>query len=345
MIQELITHLDPKSPISEVFRSLRTNIQFMNSKLDTLLVTSTMQGEGKSWTASNLAVTFAQAGKKVILVDADMRKGRQYSIFGVAPRPGLSNFLSGIDENGGETDLGILNYIKETSVNNLFVIPAGNVPPNPSELLVSDKMQELITSLKEICDLIIFDGTPSLLVTDSVILSRLMDATIIVASFKETKIDNVQKIKKDIENVGGKVSGVIINRVPISQKKYENTYYYGSSSTGGHKPLKRSSSSSTPNRSKISDLQKKPVGDNKIKTNEQQKASNTKINVNEENLMALRAKAIKEIDKAENDKRQEIRLADNIVLEKGAISVEKTEELLKQINSYLEAEKGKLNNK
>lgn len=345
MIQELITHLDPKSPISEVFRSLRTNIQFMNSKLDTLLVTSTMQGEGKSWTASNLAVTFAQAGKKVILVDADMRKGRQYSIFGVAPRPGLSNFLSGIDENGGETDLGILNYIKETSVNNLFVIPAGNVPPNPSELLVSDKMQELIISLKEICDLIIFDGTPSLLVTDSVILSRLMDATIIVASFKETKTDNVQKIKKDIENVGGKVSGVIINRVPISQKKYENTYYYGSSSTGGHKPLKRSSSSSTPNRSKISDLQKKPVGDNKMKTNEQQKGSNTKINVNEENLMALRAKAIKEIDKAENDKRQEIRLADNIVLEKGAISVEKTEELLKQINSYLEAEKGKLNNK
>ena len=317
----------------------------MNSKLDTLLVTSTMQGEGKSWTASNLAVTFAQAGKKVILVDADMRKGRQYSIFGVAPRPGLSNFLSGIDENGGETDLGILNYIKETSVNNLFVIPAGNVPPNPSELLVSDKMQELIISLKEICDLIIFDGTPSLLVTDSVILSRLMDATIIVASFKETKTDNVQKIKKDIENVGGKVSGVIINRVPISQKKYENTYYYGSSSTGGHKPLKRSSSSSTSNRSKISDLQKKPVGDNKMKTNEQQKGSNTKINVNEENLMALRAKAIKEIDKAENDKRQEIRLADNIVLEKGAISVEKTEELLKQINSYLEAEKGKLNNK
>lgn len=345
MIQELITHLDPKSPISEVFRSLRTNIQFMNSKLDTLLVTSTMQGEGKSWTASNLAVTFAQAGKKVILVDADMRKGRQYGIFGVAPRPGLSNFLSGIDENGSETDLGILNYIRETSIDNLFVIPAGNVPPNPSELLVSDKMQELIISLKEICDLIIFDGTPSLLVTDSVILSRLMDATIIVASHKETKIDNVQKIKKDIENVGGKVSGVIINKVPISQKKYENTYYYGSSSTGAHKPLKRNSASSnTSNKSKISELQKKTTSNNQLKMNEQ-KSSNTKVAANGENLMALRAKAIQEIDKTKNDKKQEIRLADNIVLEKGTISIEKTEELLKQINSYLEAEKGKLNNK
>lgn len=192
--------------------------------------------------------------KKVIIVDADMRKGRQYGIFGVAPRPGLSNFLSGIDENGRETDKGILNYIRETDVENLFVIPAGNVPPNPSELLVSDKMQELITSLREICDLVIFDGTPSLLVTDSVILSRLVDSTIIVTSYKETKMDNLQKIKKDIENVGGKVSGVIINRVPISQKKYENTYYYGSSSSGAHKPLRKATTNN--NKSKISDLQK-----------------------------------------------------------------------------------------
>ncbi len=334
MIKELITHLDPKSPISEVFRSLRTNIQFMNSKLDTLLITSTMQAEGKSWTTANLAATFAQAGKKVIIVDADMRKGRQYGIFGVAPRPGLSNFLSGIDENGRETDKGILNYIRETDVENLFVIPAGNVPPNPSELLVSDKMQELITSLREICDLVIFDGTPSLLVTDSVILSRLVDSTIIVTSYKETKMDNLQKIKKDIENVGGKVSGVIINRVPISQKKYENTYYYGSSSSGAHKPLRKATTNN--NKSKISDLQKKTVNNTQIKT---------KLSENENNLATLRAKAIKEIDKKETEQKSEIRLADNIKLENGQVSVEKTAELLNKINTYLEAEKGKLNNK
>ena len=91
MRKELVAELDPKSPISEVFRTLRTNIQFMNTKgkLKSILITSTLPGEGKSWVSSNLAVTFAQAGKKVILIDADMRKGRVYSIFGASPRPGL----------------------------------------------------------------------------------------------------------------------------------------------------------------------------------------------------------------------------------------------------------------
>ena len=102
--KELIAQRDPKSPVSEVFRTLRTNIQFMstNKKLKTLLVTSTFPSEGKSWVTSNLAVTFAQAGNKVILIDADMRKGRLYNIFGVLPRPGLSNYLSGVNENDFE---------------------------------------------------------------------------------------------------------------------------------------------------------------------------------------------------------------------------------------------------
>ena len=102
--KELITQRDPKSPVSEVFRTLRTNIQFMstNKKLKTLLITSTFPSEGKSWVASNLAVTFAQAGNKVILIDADMRKGRQYTIFGASPRPGLSNYLSGMDVKEGQ---------------------------------------------------------------------------------------------------------------------------------------------------------------------------------------------------------------------------------------------------
>ena len=104
MKKELIVQRDPKSPISEIFRTLRTNIQFMNTtnKLKTLLITSTLPGEGKSYVSSNLAVTFAQAGKKVILIDADMRKGRLYSIFDISPRPGLSNYLSGIDLEEGE---------------------------------------------------------------------------------------------------------------------------------------------------------------------------------------------------------------------------------------------------
>ena len=148
--KELIAQRDPKSPISEVFRTLRTNIQFMDTskKMKTLLLTSTFPGEGKSWVSSNLAVTFAQAGKKVILIDADMRKGRQYTIFGVSPRPGLSNYLSEIDiERPEETDISM--YLQKTEIENLLLMPAGNIPPNPSELLVSPQMTKLLEDLKD----------------------------------------------------------------------------------------------------------------------------------------------------------------------------------------------------
>ena len=131
MKKEVITFKNPKSPISEIFRTLRTNMQFMNvnKKMKSILVTSTSPGEGKSWITTNLAVTFAQAGKKVIIVDSDMRKGRQYVILGVSPKPGLSDFLS---QDIKEDDK-ILNYIQATEVENLYVMPAGTVPPNPSE--------------------------------------------------------------------------------------------------------------------------------------------------------------------------------------------------------------------
>ena len=232
MREELITYVDPKSPISEVFKTLRTNIQFMtaNKDLKTVLITSTIPSEGKSWVSSNLAVTFAQAGKKVVLVDADMRKGRQYTIFDIVPRPGLSNYLSGMDDTPKRKSV-IMDYVQETKIDNLYVIPAGNIPPNPSELLISDKSNEMIKQLKRAFDIIIFDGTPSLIVTDSVILSRIVDATILVTSHKMTKMDSLNKVKKSIENVGGKIAGVVVNKMPISAKRYQDTYYYGGAKT------------------------------------------------------------------------------------------------------------------
>lgn len=231
MRKELVTHLDPKSPVSETFRTLRTNIQFMNSnrRLRSLLVTSTMPGEGKSWVASNLAVTFAQAGKRVALIDADMRKGRLYSIFGVEPRPGLSNYLSGYYEN--QESVNIDKYLKQTDVNNLYIIPAGNIPPNPSELLVRRQMRNLLEQLKNQVDLVIIDGTPSKLVTDSVILSRIVDSTIIVSAHNQTRKDDLERVIKDIKNVGGNVAGVVYNKIPVSAKKYNQTYYYSSNVT------------------------------------------------------------------------------------------------------------------
>ena len=254
MKKEIITFKEPKSPISEIFRTLRTNIQFMNTKkvLKSLLITSTSPGEGKSWISSNIAVAFAQAGKKVILVDADMRKGRQFSIFGVPPTPGLSNYLSGISSSGGESSANILTYVHETEVENLYIIPAGNIPPNPSELLVSDQMTTAMEALKEICDLIIFDGTPSDLVTDAIIISRYVDTTLIVTSYKQTKIDGLEKIKRDIENVGGKIAGTVINKIPVSHKEYYSTYYYY-----GNTNLKINKKSKIPEKESKLDMERK----------------------------------------------------------------------------------------
>ena len=247
MKKELVTELDPKSPISEVFRTLRTNIQFMatKGKLKSILITSTLPGEGKSWVASNLAVTFAQAEKKVVLVDADMRKGRVYSIFGVSPRPGLSNYLSGVDWDDGDASSNLEDYIQETDVENLYVIAAGNVPPNPSELLISDQMTELMEKLKEMFDIIIFDGTPSQLVTDSLILTRIVDSTVIVTASKETKKEDLKRVIKNIKNVGGKIAGIVLNKVPIDAKKYEQSYYYGSTALVDTKPKSRAAKRSS----------------------------------------------------------------------------------------------------
>ena len=239
MRKELIAERNPKSPIAEIFRTLRTNIQFTNSQkqLKTLLVTSTMPGEGKTWVASNLAITFAQAGKKVILIDADLRKGRLHKMFQIDGIPGLSNYLSGINETGKNEENDILNYVKETEVGNLYVVPAGNFPPNPSELLTSELTKTMIEKLKSVFDIIILDGTPCLLVSDSIILSRIVDNTILVASHKTTKKDSLVKTKKAIENVGGKIAGVVLNKVPVNIDKYESTYYYSSSKTNSVKPI------------------------------------------------------------------------------------------------------------
>ena len=233
MKKELIVQRNPKSPIAEMFRTLRTNIQFMNSKKDlkTILVTSTMPGEGKSWVSSNLAITFAQSGKRVCIVDADMRKGRMAALFQTDVTPGLSNYLSGIDSNGIIESEDIIKYIRTTEIQNLFLIPAGNVPPNPAELLGTEKTNEMLEKLKKVFDVIILDGTPGMLVTDALILSRIADTTILVASHKSTKKDDLEKVKKSIENVGGKIAGVVLNKMPVKAKEYNSAYYYGSTNS------------------------------------------------------------------------------------------------------------------
>lgn len=306
MKRELIAQTDPKSPISEIFRTLRTNIQFMTSskKLQVIQVTSTFPGEGKSYVSSNLAVTFAQAGKKVIIIDADMRKGRLYNIFDVSPRPGLSNYLSGIDaDENGELDLA--GYIQQTGVENLLIMTAGNIPPNPSELLVSPQMNKLLEDLKEVCDIIIIDGTPCQLVTDSIILSRIVDTTVIVTAYKQTKKDTLGRIIKNIQNVGGKIAGVVINKMPITAKKYSETYYYGSTNIRNVSKTKNRSKINTRNatqlRSRATATLKndtmKVINTDKNETMERPNYRNTNVSTNDTNQNSNTKQVLDEINK------------------------------------------------
>ena len=232
MKKEVITQLDPKSPVAEVFRALRTNLQFMNrfGKTQTILLTSTVQAEGKSWVSANLATAFAQTGRKVVIVDADMRKPRQHKIFSVKMCPGLSNYLSEINELGRREKFEYTDCIQKTEVENLYLLPSGNIPPNPSELLLTEKIEELMKELSNEFEVVIFDGAPCLLVTDSTIISRLVDSTVLVVSQKYTKTDDLKEANKRIKSVGGKLVGVVLNRVEVSNKKYADKYYYANTS-------------------------------------------------------------------------------------------------------------------
>lgn len=319
---ELLVHEDPKSPISEIFRTLRTNIQFTYTKnsLKTILITSTLPGEGKSWVASNLAVAFAQAGKKVALVDADMRKGRQYSIFGVSPRPGLSNYLSGVDESmSEEASDDLRNYIQETSVERLYVMSAGNIPPNPSELLASNQMESLIKQLRDIFDIVMIDGTPNQLVTDSLILARMVDSTVIVAASNQTKKEDLKRIVKNIKNVGGKIAGVIVNKMPISVKKYNQSYYYGSTDMSNARPTTQAHSM------KKIEIVEEPEEETQKEIEEENKPSSVNDEIPQNTIV------------------DETLLNRKIEVEAPDISLEKTADILKQVNEYLENEKKKLN--
>lgn len=344
MRKEVITHQDPKSPISEIFKTLRTNIQFMSTKgkLKTILVTSTLPGEGKSWVSSNLAVTFAQAGKRVVLIDADMRKGRQYAIFGISPTPGLSNLLSGIEEKENNITNTMADYIQETEVENLYVLSAGNIPPNPSELLVSTQMINLLEELKKVCDIIIIDGTPCELVTDSIILSRIVDSTVIVTAYKITKREALERVIKNIQNVGGNLAGVVLNRIPVSNKKYEEKYYYyGHENIGKDTQKTKNKHLDLPNQEEINKqkiMEVLNVEEQQNNITEETQKNNQGIQT-EENINNINQEIPQQ--EIQQDAQQEQNQLENN--EEKIIYLEKTNNILNQIKDYLSNEKKDLN--
>ena len=224
-VSELVVEKYPKAIVSENIKSLRTNLQFtaIDNNLKTILVTSTNASEGKSFVSANLAISFAQTEKKVLLVDCDLRKGRVHRLFDIPNTDGLSNLLTDELDN-------IEHYIHNTNIKNLDVITCGTYPPNPSELLASRKMKKLLTSLRHRYSLIIFDGAPIGGLTDSVILANLMDETLIVVKDGNTAKSDLAMAKSELDKVGAKVAGVVFNMVNHRSSKYYN-YYYGDEKT------------------------------------------------------------------------------------------------------------------
>ena len=315
MRKEIITQSDPKSPISEVFRALRTNLQFMSKSRNcqTILITSTVQSEGKSWTSANLATAFAQTGTKTLIIDADMRKPRQHKIFQISNIPGLSNYLSGINDMGRKQNIDVSDCIKKTGIENLYLLPSGNIPPNPSELLMSDKTLILLEEVKNNFDVVIFDGAPCLLVTDSTIISRIVDSTVLVTSYKYTKIDDLKEAKKRIKRVGGNIVGVILNRVEISNKKYENKYYYASSNvpstskktTSKFKKIKRTNIEDVEEDIEEIEEKSKPIKNEKIDEYINDKVKDTEEKIKKE-IEKNSGKRFSEIEEVPSDKAKEI---------------------------------------
>lgn len=219
---ELVVESNPKSSISEAIKTIRTNLQFssIDKELETVLVTSSMPGEGKSFVSANLGVAFVQDGKKVLLIDCDMRKGRQHKIFHVNNERGLSTLLLGPINISN-----IKNFTQRTEIKNLDILTMGIVPPNPSELLNSENMKALIDVLKKEYDLIIFDGVPVNGLTDSVIMSKLVDEVVIVSAMKQTPVELLAQTKKTLEAVEANIAGVIVNKVPNSKGGYYYTSY------------------------------------------------------------------------------------------------------------------------
>lgn len=220
MTNTLVTISNPRSPIAEAYRTLRTNLEFSNldKTLRAILVTSASAEEGKSTTLANLAVTIAQGGKRVILVDADLRRPTQHTIFGLKNNAGLTDVV--------RDDALVANLpLQETTVQNLQVLTSGQLPPNPAEILGSKRMSEIIAALLERADMVLFDAPPVLAVTDAAVLSSKVDGVLLVASAGKTKRENARKAQTQLEKINARIIGAVLNNV----KAESGAYYYAES--------------------------------------------------------------------------------------------------------------------
>ncbi|WP_373598238.1 CpsD/CapB family tyrosine-protein kinase [Paraclostridium bifermentans] len=237
MIGRLITRQDPKSPISEAYRTIRTNIEFSNldEEIKTIVVTSSQQNEGKSTVIANLAVSFAgMEDKKVLVVEGDLRNPTVHRMFNVSNTHGITDILT----NQKSFD----ECVHVTEVKGLHVLSCGKIPPNPSEMLASKKMRYFIDSLRDYYDYIFIDAPPIGIITDAGIISTYVDGTILVVASKEVDVDMAKIAKERLEKVNANMLGVVLNKFEDNSGSYGYyNYYYeeGSSHNKGRKSKKK----------------------------------------------------------------------------------------------------------
>lgn len=219
--RNLITYIEPRSPISEQYKTIRTNIQFSSDLgIRSIVVTSSGPEEGKSTTAANLAVTFAQQGKKTLLIDGDMRKPTVHYTFHGENQRGLTSVLTKRFE--------LSQCIQETEIESLSILTTGPIPPNPAELLSSELMKDILAEAMEKYDMILIDSPPILAVTDGQILANICDGTIFVVQSGQTPIDAAKKAKELLLAANAKLLGVVLNQKKVQESHYY--YYYGKES-------------------------------------------------------------------------------------------------------------------
>lgn len=223
---DLIVNSDPKSMFSESIKSIRTNLQFsaVDKELKIILFTSPEPGNGKSFVSANLAAAYAQEGKKVLIIDCDLRRGRQHKVFNVMNQTngGYTNLILNYKD-----DTKLSNYIIKTNVQNIDLIPTGPTPPNPLELLASRSNEKVIQELRNYYDIIILDCPPVLGISDAPIMTKFSDANVVVVSSGETQIELLDRCKKEFDKANSKIDGVIINKVNIKGSTYSSYYAKG----------------------------------------------------------------------------------------------------------------------
>lgn len=230
----LTAYNDPKSPISEAYRSIRTNLQFIgiDREVKIIEVTSSVPNEGKSTTIASLAIVMAKSGKKTLLVDCDFRNPTQHKLFGLRNK-GFSNCIA----TGGDFHA----YIQQIDQEKLDILTSGPIAPNPSEILMSNRMQEFLNEVRKDYDYVLIDTPPIMPVTDAAVLSIRTDGVILVVESGADKPELLKAAKERLEQAGAKILGCILNKVAFSANRYGSNHGYGYGYYYGGSPVNTAS--------------------------------------------------------------------------------------------------------